>query len=51
MDNLESFQTLLEILGLILTLSTQSPILGIAATLAAIFLLLREDNNDEGSNN
>ena len=51
MDNLDSFQTLLEILGLILTLSTQSPILGIAAAVAAIFLLLREENEDDGSNN
>lgn len=51
MDNLDSFQTLLEIFGLILTISTQSPILGIAAAIAAIFLVLREDYEDDGSNN
>lgn len=51
MDNLDDFQTLLEILGIILTLSTQSPILGIAAAIAALFLILRENDDSDGSKN
>jgi hypothetical protein len=51
MENLNSFQTLLEILLLVLTLSAQSPLLAIAAAICAIYLLLSEDNNDDDLSN
>lgn len=51
MENLDSFQSLLEILVLVLTLSTQSPLLAIAAAIGAICLLLNEDGNDDDASN
>jgi hypothetical protein len=47
MENFDSFKTLLEFIVLVLTLSTQSPLLAIAASICAICLLLSEDNNDD----
>ncbi|NEO71023.1 hypothetical protein [Moorena sp. SIO3H5] len=47
MNNLESFQTLLEIVLLVLTLSTESPLLGIAAAICALlYLLIDSDDSD-----
>ena len=51
MENFESLKTLLEILVLVLTLSAESPLLAIAAAIAAIYLLLSEDNNDDDLSN
>lgn len=55
MKNLNSLHSLLEIFLLILTLSTQYPLLGIVATIAAILCLWedddQDDDNDEGGNN
>ncbi|NEO15131.1 MULTISPECIES: hypothetical protein [unclassified Moorena] len=49
MNNLESFQTLLEIVLLVLTLSTESPLLGIAAAICALlYLLIDSDDSDNG---
>jgi hypothetical protein len=47
MDNLETFQTLLEIALLILTVSSQSPWLGIAAAIGALLCLFVDDESDE----
>jgi len=43
MNNLENFQTILELLVLIVTLSSQSPWLGIAAAVVALLCLLIGD--------
>ncbi|NET03699.1 MAG: hypothetical protein F6K16_02965 [Symploca sp. SIO2B6] len=43
-NNLENFQTLLEILLLVLTLSSQSPWLGIAAAIGALLYLFINDD-------
>jgi hypothetical protein len=51
MENFDSLKTLLEILVLVLTLSTQSPLLAIAAAIGAIWLLLSEDGNDDDLSN
>ncbi len=48
MDNLEAFQTLLEIILLILSLASQSPILGIIAAMGIFILILtNQDVNNE----
>ena len=47
MDNLEAFQTLLEIIVLILTISLQYPSLGIIAVVAILFLLLTQNSNEK----
>jgi len=44
MENLEAFQTLLEIVTLILTISTEFPLLGILAAIGGLILLLKADN-------
>lgn len=46
MDNFDSLQNLLEILVLVMTLSTHSPLLGIAAAIAAIVYLLNENRKN-----
>ncbi|MBE9118773.1 hypothetical protein IQ249_23065 [Lusitaniella coriacea LEGE 07157] len=48
MDNLESFQTLLEVMVLILTLFGQSPWLGIAAAVGVLVWLLVDDELGNG---
>ncbi|NEP14215.1 MAG: hypothetical protein F6K14_29280 [Symploca sp. SIO2C1] len=52
MNNLDSFKTLLEILVLVLTLSTQFPLLGLVTAVFAIYFLLSEtyDEDDTGNN-
>ncbi len=50
MDNLEQFHILLEIIVLVLTLSTQSPLLAIGAAIAfMIFLITEEERDDDGN--
>jgi hypothetical protein len=51
MDNLDQFHILLEIIVLVLTLSTQSPLLGIGAAIGFIIFLLSEEDRDNDSNN
>jgi len=44
MDNLKSFHTLLELVILILTLSSQSPWLGVIAIVGALLCLFIDDD-------
>ncbi|NEP57433.1 MAG: hypothetical protein F6K31_10470 [Symploca sp. SIO2G7] len=49
MNNLENFQIFLELLVLIVTLSSQSPWLGIAAVVGALLCLFIDgDESDNG---
>jgi hypothetical protein len=50
MDNFDSLQSLLEILVLVMTLSSQSPLLGIAAAIAAIVYLLSTNRAEKDEN-
>ncbi len=45
MNKLDSFKTLLEMLVLVLTLSTQYPILGLIAAVGAIYFLLTDETS------